>query len=77
MKGKKCSLFQTPDVFFIGMDLPYTYEDLFGFFKDTKKLSLHSTAHITKQEICQLVQVGEWFFNRGIHKIRLFIQNQT
>ncbi|PAV73136.1 hypothetical protein WR25_12668 [Diploscapter pachys] len=47
---------RTPDVSFVGMDLPYTYEDLFGFFKDTKKLSLHSTTHITKQEICQLVQ---------------------
>ncbi|PAV88952.1 hypothetical protein WR25_24386 [Diploscapter pachys] len=47
---------RTPDVSFVGMDLPYTYEDLFGFFKDTKRLSLHSTTHITKQEICQLVQ---------------------
>ncbi|PAV64626.1 hypothetical protein WR25_01699 [Diploscapter pachys] len=38
------------------MDLPYDYEDLVGFFKDTKKLSLHSATHITKQQIRQLVQ---------------------
>ena len=40
------------------MDLPYTYEDVFGFFKDTKKLSFHSETRITEEKICQIVQVG-------------------
>ncbi|PAV64342.1 hypothetical protein WR25_20480 [Diploscapter pachys] len=47
---------RTPNVSFFGMDLPYTYEDLIGFFKDTKRLTFHSTIHITKQQLCQLVQ---------------------
>ncbi|PAV88106.1 hypothetical protein WR25_09116 [Diploscapter pachys] len=47
---------RTPDVSFYGLDLPYTYEDLFGFFKDIKKLSLRSAHHITKQQLGQLVQ---------------------
>ncbi|PAV62029.1 hypothetical protein WR25_00547 [Diploscapter pachys] len=47
---------RTPNVAFLGMDLPYTYEDLIGFFKDTKRLTFHSTIHITKKQIRQLVQ---------------------
>ncbi|PAV80050.1 hypothetical protein WR25_04885 [Diploscapter pachys] len=47
---------RTPSVRFYEMDLPYTYEDLVGFFKDAKVLKFQSTSHITKQQICQLVQ---------------------
>ncbi|PAV63795.1 hypothetical protein WR25_26306 isoform A [Diploscapter pachys] len=47
---------RTPQVFLSVVDLPYTYEDLFGFFKDTKKLSLHSETHIAEEQLGQLVQ---------------------
>ncbi|PAV56982.1 hypothetical protein WR25_16748 [Diploscapter pachys] len=47
---------RTSSVSFFRMDLPYTYKDLFGFFKNTKKLSLRSATHITDRQISQLVQ---------------------
>ncbi|PAV82253.1 hypothetical protein WR25_24509 [Diploscapter pachys] len=47
---------RTPSVSFEEIDLPYTYKDLVGFFKDTKKLSLHSATRITKKQIRRLVQ---------------------
>ncbi|PAV86431.1 hypothetical protein WR25_24466 [Diploscapter pachys] len=66
---------RTPNVFFSGITLPYTYEDLFGFFKDTKELTLGSVTRITKQQLCQLVQNfyevkhdEECFFKIGIEE---------
>ncbi|PAV91874.1 hypothetical protein WR25_15624 [Diploscapter pachys] len=47
---------RTPNISFFDLDLPYTCKDLFGFFKDTKKLILWSATRITKQQACQLVQ---------------------
>ncbi|PAV78447.1 hypothetical protein WR25_13247 [Diploscapter pachys] len=47
---------RTPHVSISEMDPPYTYEDLVGLFKDTKRLSLRCVTNIAEEQLCQLVQ---------------------
>ncbi|PAV82914.1 hypothetical protein WR25_06340 [Diploscapter pachys] len=48
---------KTPFVNFHCLEnLPYTYEDLFGIFKDTKRLRLTNSHMITDEQVCKIVQ---------------------